>query len=251
MNAVSPSMFVLNLDRSRDRLERFRRLNSHLRDVSRIQAVDGALANRDALVEEGLIATDLTYPPGALGCALSHVRMWKLAIERSEPITVFEDDAVVSADFGVKAPAVLREVPNDWDFVLWGYRFNPSYVWIDLGRSKARLTGYGVSRLRNEEQVTEFQRRDKVVAPLKLLHAFGTHGYSITPEGARIILKYALPLRKRMIWFPEAGVNTPDLSIDVALSGIYPLMKSYLVIEELASYLDEFPSDVGDTNKRA
>ena len=87
---------LINLDRSTDRLAKFARRNSHLSSVLRSPAVDGARVDRQALLRGGLIRADCPYGNGALGCALSHIELWKKAYAEDRAVTVFEDDAIAT-----------------------------------------------------------------------------------------------------------------------------------------------------------
>ena len=92
-------MHLINLDRSVARLAEFQKRNGHLHHVIRFAAVDGKSIDRDRLIEDGLISHDLGYSEGAVGCALSHIALWKLSIDQNRPITIAEDDAVFARDF--------------------------------------------------------------------------------------------------------------------------------------------------------
>ena len=136
-------MHLINLDRSHERLLRFRDHNGHLKEIIRVSATDGATVDREALVSSGYINRDLPYSDGTLGCAMSHVKLWEIAASQGRSLTIFEDDIVVSLHFEARAREVLAVVPADWDFIQWGYIFNPLFLWVDLGVSKARLECYG------------------------------------------------------------------------------------------------------------
>src|SRR5690349_15707675 len=82
---------VINLDRDQERMRLFSETNGHLVDHVRFSAIDGRGADRVALREEGLIKADLTYNNGQLGCALSHIALWRSAIADKRPVTVMED----------------------------------------------------------------------------------------------------------------------------------------------------------------
>ena len=90
---------LINLDRSTDRLANFINCNSHLDNILRISAVDGARVNRRELVRDGTITEDLSYTPSALGCALSHVGLWKKASSENRVVTILEDDTICSLNF--------------------------------------------------------------------------------------------------------------------------------------------------------
>ena len=228
-----PEIYLINLDRSTDRMQRFQQINGHLGDVRRFSAVDGSTLDRQALIAAGTITEDLAYKAGTLGSALSHIRRWELAAREYRSITVCEDAIVVSHGFLEQATRILASLQPDWDIVQWGYNFAPAYLWVDLGVSQARISGFGARRFSRPDTVTEFQTLDLVPSAVRLVHSFGIQAYSISGKGARAVLQLCLPLRSRMIEFPEAAVRTPDVAIDVTLSGIYPALAAYVCLPQL------------------
>ena len=65
--------------------------------------MDGARVNRRELVRDGTITEDLSYTPSALGCALSHVGLWKKASSEDRVVTILEDDTICSLNFHEKS----------------------------------------------------------------------------------------------------------------------------------------------------
>lgn len=66
----------------------------------------------------------LTKALGTWACAISHVRLWHalLAVPpKSGTAFVFEDDVQVQPSMAQRWPELVRELPEDWDFVF----FNP------------------------------------------------------------------------------------------------------------------------------
>jgi GR25 family glycosyltransferase involved in LPS biosynthesis len=238
-----PPIYLINLDRSSERLRLFKDSNGHLHDVIRVAAADGSELDREALTRSGYIDSDLAYSGGTLGCAISHVKLWEVAAAEDRSLTVFEDDIVVSHHFERKAGEVLSSVPEDWDIVQWGCLLMPLFVWVDLGTCKARLQGYGSENYTGSAGLQQFQAEHFCPAPMRLLHSFGMQGYSISAKGARAALKYCLPLRKRLIQFPDAGVTTPDEGIDVALCGLYPSLKAFVCFPPLLIHRNAQESD--------
>ena len=226
-------MHLINLDRSPERLLRFRDHNDHLREIVRVSATDGAKVDREALVSSDTSTGTCPTQDGTLGCAVSHIKLWEMAASQDRNLTIFEDDIVVSLHFEARAREILAAVPADWDFIQWGVTFDPLFVWVDLGVSKARLHPYGYTELRGSFGLQEFQAEKFFPAPLRLLHSFGLQGYSISAKGARAALEFCLPLRNRSIEFPEAEVTTRDGGIDVALCGLFPTLKAYVCFPQL------------------
>jgi GR25 family glycosyltransferase involved in LPS biosynthesis len=228
-----PPPYVINLDRSPERLVQFRRFNRDVEDAARFPAVDGLSLDRHALAASGYIDTHLPWGPGTIGCAMSHVMLWELAAE-GNGATIFEDDVVLPHRFRTRASEVLAGLPKDWDFILWGCLLNPGFAWVDLGDTRVRLHCYGEARHKDADGLRGFQEQDGPRTAVKLLHAFGHHAYSVSAKGARAALDYLLPMRSRQIVFPDAGVRITAKTKDVDLCGLYPSIKAFLCLPNLA-----------------
>ena len=244
---ISPvRIYLLNLDRSPERLAAFQKRNPYLRNFIRVAAVDGSLLDREKPVNEGLVARDCEYKAGALGCALSHVHLWKRAVEENSAITVFEDDAVVTSRFEEKAARVISTLPEDWDFIQWGYNFNPLFVWADFGFSKATLRFY--HQQFQGPGISTFQTTDFFASAVRLAHSYGTVAYSVSPKGARSLLAQCVPLSSRLIPFPGTEVVADNWGIDSAMNGAYSSMQAFicmppLVLEDKALDSDRVAMD--------
>src|SRR5579871_2110759 len=107
-----PAAHVINLDRSPKRLQHFHDVNRGVEDVARFSAVDGQSLDREALVATGYVAPNLSWGPGTLGCAMSHIKLWELAVGEDRRLTIFEDDVVLSHHFHSRAAEVLSGLPD-------------------------------------------------------------------------------------------------------------------------------------------
>ena len=245
--ALPPEIHLINLDRSTDRLATFKERNHHLENISRVSGTDGARLDRAELIGAGIIADDLLYLPGALGCALSHVGLWEKAASEDRVITIFEDDVFCSPAFTKESVRLVSSLPKDWDVMVWGFNFDPAFIWVDLGFSKAKLEFY---RRRKPRDYQEFQAGRLSPSAVRLAHSFGTIAYSVSPKGARTLLKHCIPLRKRFIPFPGTNVVVKDEGIDMAMSGIYEKMQAFICIPPLVIHDQEQPSDRMTTDNR-
>ena len=221
---------VINLDRSRQRLETFTRLNRACAEIVRFPAVDGRQVSRAVQVETGLIDADLSYPDPILGSAISHISLWQKAADQTEPLTIAEDDAILAPNFAAEASRLMRAF--DWDVILWGWNFD-AFMWTEIPN--------GVSRTRmqfNQDDLRaniETYRRDAVLATLiPLRHAFGIMTYSLTPAGARRLIDICLPLRNELISFEGCDVRVHNHTIDAAMNKAYPALKSFAAFPPLA-----------------
>lgn len=223
--------YVINLDHSPDRLERFRTVNAHIGEFLRFPAVDGSAVARSAVIETGDMLEDCPYGPGTLGCALSHVGLWRMAMAQKRTITVMEDDVIVSDAFVERSRALLEAAPPDWEIILWGYVYGGACkVWVDLGVAAASLDFFS-KRVFSEG--AEFQSMSHSRSLYRLLNCFGTQAYTITPQGARRLLGASIPLRKRVVAFAQPGVRFVDRGIDGPVNAAYPDMGAYICVPPL------------------
>jgi GR25 family glycosyltransferase involved in LPS biosynthesis len=226
------SIVVVNLDRYPDRLAGFLDRNAHLGPVRRFPAVAGADADRTALRADGIITDDLNYADGALGCALSHLTLWRQVAAGTRALTVCEDDAVFAADFLATANARLAALPQGWDIVLWGWNFDSSLVFQVLPGLPAFL-------LHRERPPTAGDLYAAAQAPaspqlFRLNRACGTLAYTVSPKGAAQLLAHCTPLRPLRIPVLEAATTWPNTGIDMMMSAFYAQLQAYVSVPPLA-----------------
>jgi GR25 family glycosyltransferase involved in LPS biosynthesis/glycosyltransferase involved in cell wall biosynthesis len=130
------SVKVLNLDRRADRWNTF---VGHMESVAspafierclRLSAIDGHTLAMTPDIEHSFRGNDFAYRRGIVGCALSHISIWRdLARQQRGACLVFEDDAKPCHDFEGQLVAVcgeLAELHADFDIVLLGWHYwNP------------------------------------------------------------------------------------------------------------------------------
>ena len=229
---------LINLDRSEERLARFRHVNSHLRNIERFSAVDGKAIDRSALVRDGYIHENLDFTPGALGCAMSHVYLWERSLKKNKIVTVAEDDAIFSLYFENKANTLINGLRCDWDIILWG--FEPRcFLWVEFSPASAAAEIRWQNGLTTLDRLS-FQASPATVNLYKLLHNFGTVCYTISPKGARSLLNLCLPFGPKIVEFSGFNIRTKNEGIDVAMCDVYPKINAYvslgpLVLPDLVS----------------
>lgn len=230
---------VISLDRTPERFNTFATVNRHLADVTRYAAVDGRHLDTAALVARGLIASDVlaTYSPSALGCALSHVGLWTAASESDRALTVAEDDAIFHGDFDRLAESAMRELPPDWDIVLWGFNFDGFMSFEMLPGVSYCLGQFDQAGMR--AGITTFQRLALSPRLFRLRWAFGTVCYSISPKGARLVRSEICPLRPIISVIPEGararpgGTHFRSVGPDNAMCSLYPRLNAFVSMPPL------------------
>jgi GR25 family glycosyltransferase involved in LPS biosynthesis/glycosyltransferase involved in cell wall biosynthesis len=174
------SIIVINLERRPDRWENFVKHADKigLKNYKRFDATDGKKLVIDEEtskifhIKEGFVGKrwkNLThnYYAGTLGCALSHLRIWKEVCVEDKDYIVFEDDVILDDDFVQKWNDIYENIKNDlrWDILFFGI-YDDEY-----GESL-----YGDKFV--HPNIMKF-------SPIMRLHGGGTFGYVIRPKGAK------------------------------------------------------------------
>ena len=231
---------VISLDRTPERFDAFTTVNRHLSDVNRFPAVDGRQLDMAGLVARRVVASDVltTYSPSALGCALSHLGLWTVANETGRTLTVAEDDAILHGDFDRLAESAMRELPVDWDIVLWGFNFDGFMSFEMLPGVSYCLGQFDQPGMR--AGTVTFQRLALSPRLFKLRWAFGTVCYSISAKGAHQLKSGLCPFRPLVSVVPEGGRASPggthfrSVGLDNAMCSLYPRLNAFVSVPPLA-----------------
>lgn len=131
--------YLINLERRPDRYERFMKHydNSDMSDfqIIKINAVDGseldiqkvplseiARGELKQIETTGFRSKHYQLTRGAIGCYLSHVKVWKDIVENGfKNGLILEDDVNLPHNIHSKIKKSMQGVPDDWDIILFGY----------------------------------------------------------------------------------------------------------------------------------
>jgi GR25 family glycosyltransferase involved in LPS biosynthesis len=157
---------IINLKRRTDRKESFLNNNPKLKDFDFLEAFDSKNITHHQLLNLGFGTHPFWKDPhhnrkitsGEVGCAISHMKAWKLCAESDSPLVIFEDDAVIVDKL-----------------------FNESEIENLIG------DGYNIIYLSHIEQIPDESKNvgEKYVKPK---YPYNLHSYVVTPEAARILL---------------------------------------------------------------
>jgi GR25 family glycosyltransferase involved in LPS biosynthesis len=237
-------VFYINLTRRPDRKQQFLMRNRGVARFQRMEAVDGRTVRGGQLIKKGIVHERLEqYTPGALGCMLSHKKLWERCASGTLPLTVAEDDAVFNRHFSEEAMALMTRLPADWDIILWGWNFD-SVLHVEL--VKGIPTSIMHFHTATREPVTDFQTLHFEVLPLRLITAFGTVCYSMTPKGAQKLSASCFPLRNELFWVEALRHNVCNFGIDSMMNKYYRELCAYVAFPPLVwTDNDKSTSDVG------
>jgi GR25 family glycosyltransferase involved in LPS biosynthesis len=164
------SAYVINLDRDTTRMQHVtRELGRAGLDFVRFRGVDGSKVaqsgQRDADIDRTCM---VACTPGVIGCALSHLDVWRHVVQKGHAATlIMEDDVHLYPNFKHRLDHALSKVPDDFDILLLGHH-----------RADGTATG-GIT-----SSVTRTPRRinDTIVVPPMF---YGMHCYVVSAKGAR------------------------------------------------------------------
>lgn len=204
LNGWADRVFVVSLRRAAERRERVRRRLAGLR-YELFDAVDKRELDRDRLAREGAYDERRTRAPyrhrhdmslGAIGCALSHRRLYEDMVAQGwDRMVVLEDDVVLRASTIALLPDALRELPPTWELCYLGYWQNevitPTRRLVQL--SYAALAPLMLSRWRPGEALRLLPRRFSPHLRRAGRHMC-THAYAVSREGARKLAALQTPV---------------------------------------------------------
>jgi GR25 family glycosyltransferase involved in LPS biosynthesis len=231
---IAMRTYLINLDRSSDRLSDFWRANENLNiEVERFSAVDGTTLNIAELEANGMIDPIMarTYTPGAVGAALSHVALWERAIAAKERVTIIEDDAIFNFQYESSARDFLAALDEDWDFVLWGWNFDAPLLFELIPDVSPCSASFDQAKMITS--IKSFQRCKIKPSAFRLLRSFGTSCYSVSPRGARALKAGCLPIRTMTIFFPDLNRHIPNTGVDCMMNAVYSKVRAYVAFPPL------------------
>lgn len=222
VNPMSLACYVINLDRSPDRMERIgHELAAHDIAYERHAAVDGRSLDLSAEPDfdaQGYVRLHGKKPvANEVGCYLSHMGVMKRFLETShEHCLVLEDDALLSSDFSVVLQQVLNSTAHGDLTLLYGNRRHVALTLAQLP-CRRKMVGYwgkqtgAVAYLVNRKAAEAFVRH-MLPMRLPLDHAFsqvwamdirmrGVHPFPVTTGAFESVIGKTgekFPLRQRL-----------------------------------------------------
>jgi len=188
--ASLPPIFVLNLDRAKDRwrntVEVFRDAGFEESELNRLPAIDGRkLSEKDLMANSTFLARYL-QPRGVIGCYLSHRTFWQLTVDRNySSAIIVEDDIHLIDGFRDQLQVAMNNLCEESvcgegpvDVALLGALGRVHPDGHDTLATKFFAQYMGGSRPLKKLSKNIFQ-------PIR---AAGTHGYLVTREGAQKLL---------------------------------------------------------------
>jgi GR25 family glycosyltransferase involved in LPS biosynthesis len=200
--------YVINLDRAKDKFERFKQYQKVIPLLKRLPASDAKdmYPTTESIMQDDrisfrtrmqIISNERRSPLevdniGAVGCTFSHIRAWdECERDNSEYALILEDDVMLGdpALFEARLQSVFKQIAQkDWDVWLLGWNIGiESTAWSDCERSPKLARSFTYPFLGN------FGRRRTTKAQ-RTLQFWGTHAYIVRVSALDKIRKRVMPI---------------------------------------------------------
>jgi GR25 family glycosyltransferase involved in LPS biosynthesis len=189
-------IFVINLDRDKERMQKMDILLEGI-NYKRYPAIYGKdLSNKEIINKTSKLCRNILCNKGVIGCALSHMNLWKQLIEDKENLMyiIFEDDLIYLDKNNLDN--LINFIDNT------NYSFDLIYLYC-----------LGVCKTMKDIQINDNLFLYKSMIPTT------TAGYIITKEGAKKLLSYldnvkyhidiSMAITKNIIKDMKVGIVSP------------------------------------------
>ena len=212
-------VIVINLDRSRDRLDEFVAHNGAAVDIERFAAIEGKLLDQAALERAGIIRPDHLLVDGALGNTMSHLTLWQRAIDEKQALTICEDDAILNRNFADLSGKLLDFCREHFDIVFWGWNFDAPVIY-DLYPGGGKCTAF-FNQAEIPGLTDGFKAATLFPSLQRVYEVYGTFCYTISPKGARRLMEICLPIGDGKVPSQALGYGVDIVGADIAMNAAY------------------------------
>lgn len=222
-------IFVISLKRSQDRRDEFAKNNSkYISNYTFFDAVDGKTLNINKLENDIFTPNSINYTPNAIGCALSHLKLWEKCIELNKPIIVMEDDLIVSRHFTKHVNNIMNNMlSKDWDIVQLSYNFDSVLCYKNTLCEQCNSVFNKTKMTKND--IEEFVNSKINTTIAKLIHSFGMSCYILSPKGAKILKERCFPLCNKTVTIPFLN-KIMCYTIDCMANTVYKDISAYVSV---------------------
>lgn len=233
VTATDIDWILISLKRTPERLELFQLINAQVGlSYEILEAVDGLTVDPKKVSDSGLTVENLDWKPGALGGALSNLLCWERSVQTGRPVGIMEDDIFLRRDFMERYPAVLQDLPEDWDVIHFGFNTDSVFdLEIHPGTNARGNFSIWYPTL---EECERFVANTAPVVPIRAHTSFGNCCYVVSPAGAKKLIEGVFPLSKRLVPIPGLNAVLRANSKDALMNEQYPKIAAYVCVPPLA-----------------
>ena len=226
--------FVITLDEQGPRFAAFWSANRHL-SVRVARGIRGRDLSRDVRLSERLITREAldagAVTDGEVGCAASHLALWRESVRLDRPVLILEDDVITHPQLEAQIARI------DFPFDVIFFAVNTDTVLATLSPEGVREFSSFVDRYPPPERIAQILQQTDLsrISFRPLLNGFGLCCYLVSPQGAAKLAQRVLPLRLDSV--PIPGLNNVIVrgtSIDRRMNALFPDLRAFVTRPFLA-----------------
>lgn len=226
-----PDQFFISLKTSPERTQSFLNFNNHVPGVHLFYGVNGKELLSKGNLSKDLVDDTCLWPDSSIGSGLSHTLLWLKAIHLNKPVTIFENDAFLCANFQQEHQRILKTLPPDWDIILWGYNADTTLQFKIVPGLRESTSQFDQSKIR--KVISNFHKVNIESSAFPLEETLGICSYTISPKGAKRFLNYCLPFRTYKRFHKGLKRQLDCVAVDDLMNDVYPNSKSYVAFPPL------------------
>lgn len=208
LNDYFDHIYVLTLDRARDRQDNIRRVLNGL-DWRFFQATDKNDFSEQLIQSQNIYddaahrSTKRTHRSmnlGEVACAISHRRMYQDMLDNGyKRVLIMEDDVLPQPDRLRDFSEVVAELPDDWEVLMLGY-YGEKPPSLPYKAQQAVYKTFHQLKLFNWHHVNRnwidnICMRSYSNSLYQIGKVLGTHAYAVTDNAARKFIDYQTPVK--------------------------------------------------------
>ena len=244
--------WIINLDRRKDRLDRFKKTHPGLADrLMRLPAFEGTKLELTPRIARLFKPHDFGWKKPIMGCALSHLALWmQLMNEKPEVNTylILEDDARLSPEWKERWEAAVEDkaLPEGWDLIYLGGILPPNREGFE--KVCVEKVNRHIARVADNNVLGQNP-------PNRYFH-FCAYSYVLTRRGAEKILEF---LRAKGGYWTSADHMMCNIQQFLNIYFLHPLVAGCYQDDDPAyqksafndfSRVDSFDSDLWNNKER-
>ncbi|MEI6407396.1 MAG: glycosyltransferase family 25 protein [Actinomycetes bacterium] len=239
----APKKYVVHVESQKDRKTEFEANNKHVSEIHWTYGLKGVELNLPRLLLDGLITPELfnkvseenprkPFAPNVIANAMSHIELWELAASSGDPVTVMENDAVLSTQFESESVRLIEANPQ-FDIIQWGWNFDGflDVYLLDKTLGPTRIVTNQYSIQGKTDIFKSFESDRNLI---QLSSTWGTHCYTISPGGAEKLLALTLPLSNTAVHRSDLFQFYYPTTIDGVMNRFYPHLNAYVCVPPLS-----------------
>ena len=130
LNEYYDKIYVLTIQRATERQKKIKKVLDGLEFIffygtdkinwSKEKFIEKGIYNEQLAVEKHRYGKEMTL--GEVAAALSHKQLYEDVVKNNyQKVLIFEDDVIPNFSELHCIPAILKELPGDWELLYWGY----------------------------------------------------------------------------------------------------------------------------------